>query len=151
MSILSFIWSKIGRICTVFDNYHIYWTQCARSAPKNFDYGGGPMAWWGGIKDFPDGGGQASMGGTRVWWGGPPHPPPHLVTLMGEGLLGFSWWEEGTGVHWGDMGPLDNGVPLSPTYIVENHVHKEGTTISPTHCCGQTFYIGVACCSGNER
>ena len=50
---------------------------------KIFGYGGGPMAGWGGTQDFPDGGGQASMGGTRVRWGGiPPHTgkpcPPHV-------------------------------------------------------------------------
>ena len=41
-----------------------------------FWYGGGPMAWWGGTQDSPDGGGQASMGGDKgQMGGGPPHPP----------------------------------------------------------------------------
>ena len=61
MPILSFIWSKISRICIIFDNQHIYITQCARSAPKYFE-----DVLMGGIEDFLDGGGQASMGGTRV-------------------------------------------------------------------------------------
>ena len=37
---------------------------------KNFGYGGGPMARWGGTDNFLDGGGQAFMGGDKGPMGG---------------------------------------------------------------------------------
>ena len=48
MAILSFIRSKIDRIFTICENYHLYLTQCVRSAPKYF--GGDQWLNWG-IKD----------------------------------------------------------------------------------------------------
>ena len=70
MPILSFIWSKISRIYIFFDNHHIDITQCARSAPKNFEDGGASM------------GGQGSDGG-----GSPPSPPTFGNPGLGKNLL----------------------------------------------------------------
>ena len=50
MAILSFFCSKIGRICTIFENFYIYLTQCTQSVPKIFEYGGGDQ-WLGGVGD----------------------------------------------------------------------------------------------------
>ena len=48
--------------------------KCAQKALTFFAMGGDQ---WldGGDSDFPDGGGHASMGGTRVRWGVPPSIP----------------------------------------------------------------------------
>ena len=49
-------------------------------------YGGEPMTWWGGLRIFQMGGGQASMGGDKGPMGGggpPPIPPPYWETLRG--------------------------------------------------------------------
>ena len=50
---------------------------------ENFRAWGGPMFWWGGTKDFPDGGGQVSMGGDKVMMGGSPPPSPPIAANPG--------------------------------------------------------------------
>ena len=52
--------------------------MCMKRA-KNFGYGGGPMARWGGTDNFHDGGGQAFMGGDKGPMGGGPPPSPPIL------------------------------------------------------------------------
>ena len=39
MAILSFIWQKIGKICTSCKLFHRLLSKSAQSAPKKFEYG----------------------------------------------------------------------------------------------------------------
>ena len=70
-------------------------SEYARSPPKILGHGGGPMFWWGGTKDFPDGGGQVSMGGDKVMMGGVPPPiaanPEYLGNRLYRAVLADSW------------------------------------------------------------
>ena len=84
MFILSLFCTKLAEFVLFLKPIIYNYLNACKAHRKILIGGGDQRVDGGGLRIFLMGGGQTSMGGTRVRWGGvPPPSPPYLITLRG--------------------------------------------------------------------